>query len=432
MNKFIIVDARMGRGKSTAAFRYINENKENRRFMYVTPYLKEVERACYTCELIQPSDEIKSKLASLIEYMHRGKNVAFTHELFKYLNDQIIEMVKEKNYNLIIDESIEVSSQLEMTQSDVVILPDIIDISQESGKVSWKYGEYSGGMLQELYTAVTQKEVYYTLGKYFSLINPEIFRAFDSIHMLTYLFEGTEFEAYLKMYSFEYKIVGIAEDEAGVMFSDRPDNPPPLDLKSLITIVDNHKWNEIGEKRNALSKNWYLKHCTSKSSYGARVLGKQLHAFFRHKKGEKKSGKQDRMWCVFSDHMEYVSQACTPKNRARYVEEFVSLNTRATNEYSSCTKLAYMVNRFANPNIKKFYASLGYEIDEDQLALSEMVQWVWRSAIRKGEPITVYIPSSRMRNLFVEWIDRVSSNPGECESCTENENVEMLPDEVTE
>jgi len=37
-------------------------------------------------------------------------------------------------------------------------------------------------------------------------------------------------------------------------------------------------------------------------------------------------------------------------------------------------------------------------------ALTELIQWVWRSRIRKGEPITVYLPSMRMRRLFEEWL----------------------------
>ena len=39
------------------------------------------------------------------------------------------------------------------------------------------------------------------------------------------------------------------------------------------------------------------------------------------------------------------------------------------------------------------------------LALSEMLQWVWRSAIRDDKPINLYIPSRRMRELLIDWIN---------------------------
>ena len=41
-------------------------------------------------------------------------------------------------------------------------------------------------------------------------------------------------------------------------------------------------------------------------------------------------------------------------------------------------------------------------------ALQEMLQWIWRSAIRDGKPIDLYIPSERMRSLLVEWLDYVA------------------------
>lgn len=48
-------------------------------------------------------------------------------------------------------------------------------------------------------------------------------------------------------------------------------------------------------------------------------------------------------------------------------------------------------------------------MDVKRWALSEMIQWIWRSAIRDGEDIYIYIPSERMRNLLSDWIDEVSS-----------------------
>ena len=48
----------------------------------------------------------------------------------------------------------------------------------------------------------------------------------------------------------------------------------------------------------------------------------------------------------------------------------------------------------------------GVSVDEDTWALSELIQWVFRSAIRENKEINVYIPSERMRNLLVEWLNK--------------------------
>jgi hypothetical protein len=53
----------------------------------------------------------------------------------------------------------------------------------------------------------------------------------------------------------------------------------------------------------------------------------------------------------------------------------------------------------------KASAIKGNNIDKDIFALSEMVQFIWRSAIRNEQQINVYIPSKRMRNLLEQWLN---------------------------
>ena len=93
-----------------------------------------------------------------------------------------------------------------------------------------------------------------------------------------------------------------------------------------------------------------------------------------------------------------------PEKELRKQCQFVACNARATNDFDRRHVLMYMLNRFFNPILVDFFSVRGYVLDEDQFALSELLQWIWRSAIRKGEPINLYIPSSRMRNLLQEWL----------------------------
>lgn len=57
-----------------------------------------------------------------------------------------------------------------------------------------------------------------------------------------------------------------------------------------------------------------------------------------------------------------------------------------------------------NPLVKNFFLDNGVEVEEDSYALSEMVQLIFRAAIRDGKPITVYFPSKRMRELLEDWL----------------------------
>ena len=55
--------------------------------------------------------------------------------------------------------------------------------------------------------------------------------------------------------------------------------------------------------------------------------------------------------------------------------------------------------------IKQFFIDKNVTIDEDTWALSELLQWVFRSAIREHKEINIYIPSKRMRELLLEWLN---------------------------
>jgi len=112
---------------------------------------------------------------------------------------------------------------------------------------------------------------------------------------------------------------------------------------------------------------------------------------------------QYNMWTTFESYepiLKGKGYAGGAKNRC-----FLPVNTKGTNEYAHKIALAYTVNIFMNPTYKRFFTVRGLCVDEDTYATNEMVQWIWRSAIRNGEPITLYIPSDRMRGLLVKWLE---------------------------
>ena len=77
--------------------------------------------------------------------------------------------------------------------------------------------------------------------------------------------------------------------------------------------------------------------------------------------------------------------------------------TRSTNDYAHCSHLIYLYDQHPHPFITRWLGDSSTAF-ADAYALTELIQWVWRSRVRKGEPITVYIPSLRMRMLFEIWL----------------------------
>ena len=84
---------------------------------------------------------------------------------------------------------------------------------------------------------------------------------------------------------------------------------------------------------------------------------------------------------------------------------FLACNARSTNKYGYCYNLAYCLNVYLHPSVSQFFRQKGIVIDEELYALSEMIQWIWRSRIRNNEKINIYIPSIRMRTLLNSWIN---------------------------
>lgn len=398
MNTITVVDARMGRGKSSAAIRYMNRYKGAKRFLYITPYLNEVDRICEQCDFDQSDSDYMSKSAELKTHIRHGKNVAATHSLFYLMDEEALELVRANHYSLIIDESIQVIERMNVTDKDfALIISQLADVG-ENGVVRWKDKEYDGRFCdyKELADAGSLRMIDSAL---LNVMNPDMLRSFDEVFMLTYLFDGQYQKAYLDFFGFDYRIIGVELDEDGYRFSNAPDSPPPLDYRNLIHIVETPAMNKVGDGKFALSKNWFTRRGYDHPDI--RALRNNLKKFFQGVPG----GNHDsRLWTSFKDARDKL----TDRRTGRFRNNFLQVSARATNEFRNRTDIAYMANRFVDPNLLKFFSERDIEINSDHFALSEMLQWIWRSAIRDNKPINLYIPSSRMRELLIDWMNSTS------------------------
>lgn len=400
MNTITVVDARMGRGKSSAAIRYMNRHKGTKKFLYITPYLNEVDRICEQCDFDQSDNDTMSKSRELKMHMRQGKNIAATHSLFYLMDDEALELVRANHYSLIIDESIQVIERLNVTAKDFSLIITQLADEDENGVLRWRDKDYDGRFCD--YKGIADTGSLRILDSaLLNVMNPEMLRSFDEVFMLTYLFDGQYQKAYLDYFGFEYRIVGVEQDDCGYYFSDRPDDPPPIDYRNLINIVDTPSMNRSGNGRYALSKNWFA--CRGYDHPDVRALRNNLKKFFQ---STADGNSMTRLWTSFKDDQSKL----TDRRTGRFRNNFLQVSARATNEFRDRTDIAYMVNRFVDPNLLKFFASKDITINADHFALAEMLQWIWRSAIRDNKPINLYIPSSRMRGLLIDWIE--STNQG--------------------
>lgn len=150
--------------------------------------------------------------------------------------------------------------------------------------------------------------------------------------------------------------------------------------------------------RYALSMNWFEKNSLHKDKPELTKLKNNIYNAFSNKF---KSHSKDNLWTTYKDFQH------TLKGRG-YTKGYLAFNSRATNDWRDRTCLAYCVNVFMPLDVKNYFIAHGYTPDEDGWALSTMIQWIWRSAVRDGKEIWLYIPSKRMRDLLKNWINEVN------------------------
>jgi hypothetical protein len=411
MTTIRVVDSIMGSGKTSAAINMMNNDiddyGEGNNYIFITPYLSEVERVKDSCagrkfyepKIYTKNGETFYKLDSLHQLLKDNKNIATTHSLFKMATEETKELIYTGNYILILDEVMEVVRELHISASDVKMLFNEGWIYLEDGFVLWnnqkeiEEGTYTGEFVHVKKMAQNRNLVLHNNTILLWNFPNDIFGLFKDTYILTYLFDAQIQKSYFDMFGIKYeRYIATCDDNGRYVFkpnNGHSDKPYKNKLKSKIHIYDG-TLNRIGNKPYSLSKSWFKDNKALRGRLKNNVLNYFTNIL--------KSKSEFNMWTTFKDYQNSI------KGKG-YSKGYVSLTSRSTNEYRHKTALAYAANRYLNPIIDGYFLSRGVKVDEDYWALSEMLQWIWRSAIRDDKDINIYIPSSRMRSLLVKWLD---------------------------
>ena len=402
-----VCNAIMGSGKSSAAITYMNEHKEEK-YIFITPFLEETKRVRVNCpdlHFIEPSSKIpkygftkRNHTESLIS---EGRNIATTHSAFKMYDMNMLSKIKEKGYILVIDENVDVLEQMVANPNDLKLVIENGFMKEENGEYRITDKEYDGTALKSGLLGIAKSRPLVKVKSetnllYYWSLPSELITSFKDVFILTYMFESQSIYYMLRMNHLSYKYIGVKKDECGVYrFTDEKDLSPEYvkSLKDKIHILENSKLNSIGENLYDLSVSWF-----SKNNSDVDRLRRNIYNCYNNLW---KVSPSERMWSTYKIAQHRL------KGKG-YIKSFLVFNSKATNNFRKRTRLVYAVNIFMNVNEKLFYKKYGIKVNEDDYALSAMIQWIWRSAIREGKDIYVYIPSVRMRTLLINWIDSVS------------------------
>lgn len=389
-----VVDSIMGTGKTQSLINHINKTDDDTKFLYITPYLSEVERIIDSCsqKRFKQPPRLGTKLNGIKELFEKGVNIVSTHSLFRLFDNEIIDLAFNNNYVLIMDEVADVIEPLEISKYDLDTLLEKYTEVQEGHLLKWTSDEYEGEF--EKYKKLCDLECVgiYNNTAILWLFPISVFRAFKEIYILTYMFKSQTQKYYFDLYHINYQYLYVKGDSPNnYTLTNEKIITDKTKYTMLIDILDNDKLNHIGEMDSALSKSWYLR---NKDNVLLTILKNNVYNFF---KNHTKTKTQLNLWTTFKDFQGLISGK-------GYSKGYLSSNMRATNNYRDRVSVSYLVNKYFNPHIKNFFVENGIDVDEDGFALSEMLQFLFRSAIREEKKIKLYCPSKRMRGLLEYWI----------------------------
>lgn len=486
-----IVDKPCGYGKSSQIFKEFDK-REN--YIAVVPYLSEVTRFITDAQeqsgfiLTEPKSSSSNKSDHCEKLIRAGKSVVCTHAMFHRLGTLAAfrtEQIKSigfkdgqigsvehhyllDDYNLIIDEVMD-PFQIDQTVRKVdfdedYIRDGFVEVLRDGRVVptsKWdeKYANGSKTFCPKLYEKAKSGGLYRMEDNLFVLTIPtELFLKPKTVIVYTYLSEDSLLLQFLnklqkdRQGTFTMEVERLDPNEEAAWREDAANALTVLSIPS----IEGQQWNhnaqlkKIKKHSECSSIGHELRKFKDSELYGVNLQTVMLtcarELWHHNKSGQKpKAGrlaKHTRMFGHASKQETYDEFTDT------FVEEwttngasFVPNTTRGTNAHIGCTTAVYLYDQHPNPQLLTF---LGMKRNSqealdfyDAYALTELVQWLFRSAIRVGglngsgrayqprRPVTLYMPSQRMRNLLLNWLltGRVHAGPVKAKG---SKQIEML------
>lgn len=423
MNKTIhVLDAMCGSGKSTAVIEWMNSNP-HKRFLYVSPLLSESEEripySCATLDFVYPvSTSSRTKGEHLLQLLQEGRNISCTHEMFKLMTKEHTKTIKDNGYTIVIDEEVDmITSHSPYRKEDIIYLEDIgvASIDEDNfGRLSLNpVGDVTimnGAYYKNLYDLVDLGMVYCradrnSRGTVVLQLPVELLTSSEEVVLLTYMFEGSVMRKFLSLLNIDVKYIN--KDSHLSMPLMRSSEDIIKEASTLINLKPTPNYREVS--RMALTYNFYANTAT-KSDYD--ILSKTIFNAYHY------SGRKADSTIVTAPEFVFRGESSARDEDGRLIQKFRKIEhprlpnnlylyskCRATNDYSDKSVAIHAYNRYIQYNLQGYFKEYtGEVLDSDMYALSELIQWIWRTRIRVGKSIDLYILSTRMRELFEGWI----------------------------
>lgn len=448
---FRIVDSPMGIGKSSSLMRYISYNPaykedefvdslkrtglfndlEHKRFIIFVSTVKERDER-FLHELNAKRPEQPPYHQSILELIRNGENIVTTQSLWGFFNEDTIKAFRQCPYPYIayFDEIPPLFREVvgarqkkdsfgavdRFGKSDVLLMQkDKIvvrkgerleyNINSDYNRQSSDYKIFDAiknlGRSCDLYPYGDKQ------GQFTSIIafmKRELFACFKECWFFSYLTKDSMISQYCAMnhIAMEYYHVEkgfIKRNPDGKYMEDYPRG-----IERLVILED-----ERFNLDESLSKEWYKAARSGKNADGLKKLQRCFRSAYSFMK---EKGVRSNTF-LFTTFTAYQDLLAGDGRHYPTLKRFLPCNAKATNDYSKCTGVAYLCNRIFDVNCTNFLAQRAKETNNPQLkfnndnyALSELLQFIWRSNVRAADsdkPVYVWVPNRRMRKLLCDF-----------------------------
>jgi len=402
-----IVDYPCGLGKTNALLSLLKEKSELK-VLVVVQTLSESDRIVSSLpegRIYAPKEQgpnYSSKGVQLEQLIHQGVSIVITHSLYDKAGQIAIDG-GFGSYQVIIDEVPNTVSVIQSSLDAVSFKEFYVDTGYFSIEKDGLVLATSEGAKEEmrlknaldetLIKKIKSRMIYYDGKKNFIEVIPAaLFTHTKKLIVLTFLSEGSLFLRFLLKCGIEYEV--LRSINANKKFKQIATKN--LSIKTIQAV------NDIGFG-HAKQTNYPIK---SKEVKTIRTALKNL-----------------KQRTLINVALEKVIITCAKKNWYKNIKGSYDLNrpgifstdsrmfkganwipntTRGTNNYSHCSHAIYLYDQNVNPILLNWLNANNDQFKTD-FALTEMIQWIWRTRIRNGKPVNVYMPSSKMRKIIDDW-----------------------------
>jgi hypothetical protein len=402
-----VIDAVMGVGKTTRVFQMMKDNPD-KRYLYISIFNGEVgdgnankpgriHSVLPELDFKMPINSGEGKVEGLKKLLSYGCNVSTTHALFRVFDNEVVDLLIKGGYTMYIDEAVDcVSVYEDLDPTDIRDLYNNkwILVDEVSHTVSWNEALCPDhvGQYKEVRDLCNSGCLYlYNMKALVSEYPPRLLRELRDIFIITYLFEGSTMSSWMKANIIPYEYVD--NNELGLL----DEKEVKKIIRQNLTLLVDKKLDLIEDKYdNRYGSTWYKRSSKPEKT--------QIKKALENCVARQKAKCGDVFWTTFlamEDHLK--GKGYTSHHNG--LPSMLAFNTKATNDYKDYWLCMYTVNLFKNPTELGYLKSRGVDFNQDLFALSEMLQFLWRGAIRCGKPMKVLVLSKRMRKLLMGWLN---------------------------